>query len=262
MHKATSFQLNSRVMCYIRLSLMLFGFIMGIRSALLAQMTSKPVGKAVMLRDATGNDREIYFFPSESVFDLFCRVAGSAKPGADTVDVNKTDIKAIGNGAVKISSGTQAVELSRINHFKRVDTQWIGKVHIRVSNGTQKGKEGYVLAECVFPLKERTAKKTTKDYPIVSIYDTSLDYTFLYKSRKVFDLGVRATAGIELTHEEEGIIVHGIYKLTGRIHARLISSKDHIPTPDGRYVGYSNVELTDGPYKGKQGLVFIEQVHK
>lgn len=113
-----------------------------------------------------------------------------------------------------------------------------------------------------FPVKGRTATKATKTYPLVSIYDTNADFTFLCKSRKVFDLVVRGTAGKELTHEEQGVIVHGVYKLTGRPHARLISSKDNIPTPDGRYVGYSYVELTDGLHKGEQGFVFIDHVHK
>ena len=218
-----------------------------------AQTTPKLVTKRVVLRG--DNNQDLFFFPNERIFDLSCRVISAG-------EVSVADAEAIRDGTIKISDGTQAVEISRINQFKKIENEWVGKVRIRLVGGIQNGKQGYVFAKWVFPVKGKAATKTAKNYPIVSIYDTNLDFTFVFKSRKAFDLIVRGTAGEELTHEEQGVIFHGNYKLTRRTRARLISSKDNIPTSDGRYVGYSYIELIDGPHKGKRGFVVIDHVHK
>jgi hypothetical protein len=215
-----------------------------------AQPAPKSGKNAVVLYG--DNNRDLYFFPSEPLFDFSCRVLRAGH-------VSAADVKVLREGAVKITAGTHALELSRNDHFARVQNGWIGKVRIRLISGPRKGEQGFVFAKWVLPDEGSPA---TKSSPIVSIYGTIADITYLFKSRTVFDLAVRGTAGKTLTHEEQDIIVHGVYKLKGRTHARLISSKDKIPTPDGRFVGYSFVELADGPYKGQQGFVFIDQVHK
>jgi hypothetical protein len=217
-----------------------------------SQTSPKSTAKQIVIHGE--NNKAPYFFPSEHLFDLTCRVMAAGK-------VSAADAEAMRDGMIEIDSGTQAVEISRVNRFKQVGNEWLGKVRVRLASGPHKGKQGYVFAKWVFPVKGKAQAKTM-NYSLVNIYDTNQNFTFMCKSRGVFDLVVRGTAGEKLTHEQQGVIVRGVYKLTRRTRARLISSKDNIPTPDGRYVGYSYVELIDGPYKGKRGFVFIDHVHK
>lgn len=236
---------------FVLLISLLFIFCTIDRNICNAQAHRASATKHVVLRG--DNNQDLFFFPTERLFDLSCRVIGAG-------EVSATDAETMRKGMVKILRGTHADQLSRNNHFVKIKNEWVGKVFVRLTSGGQKGKRGYIFAKWVFPVKGNTVTK--KKYSVVSIYDTSVGSSYLFKSRRVFDLTVRGMANEELTHEEQGIILHGTYELAGRTHAHLISSKDKIPTSDGRYTGYSYVEITNGMYKGKRGFVFIDQVHK
>ena len=55
-----------------------------------------------------------------------------------------------------------------------------GPSTVRLASGPHKGKQGYVFAKWVFPVKGKAQAKPV-NYSLVSIYDTNQNFTFMCK---------------------------------------------------------------------------------
>src|SRR5205823_4150275 len=92
------------------------------------------------------HDRDPFLILTEQQFDLTCKSMDAAR-------LTEEQVAAMRNGIISISNGTEAVELSRVNHFRKVMNAWVGRVEVRLTSGPQKGKYGYVFAQWVSLLK-------------------------------------------------------------------------------------------------------------